>query len=92
MKRILFTIALVIAALSAFAQQQEVEPKPSHANFVTNKFWDNWEIGAGVGVQTWFFGDNQDEGYQVDYSRIWCSFAGSGFADEVDCAVSERRR
>ncbi|MBR4056045.1 MAG: OmpA family protein [Rikenellaceae bacterium] len=73
MKRILFTIALVIAALSAFAQQQEVEPKPSHANFVTNKFWDNWEIGAGVGVQTWFFGDNQDEGkfgkrlsYEVD--------------------------
>lgn len=73
MKRILFTIALVIAALSAFAQQQEVEPKPSHANFVTNKFWDNWEIGAGVGVQTWFFGDNQDEGkfgkrlsYEID--------------------------
>lgn len=73
MKRILFTIALVVAALSAFAQQQEVEPKPSHANFVTNKFWDNWEIGAGVGVQTWFFGDNQDEGkfgkrlsYEVD--------------------------
>lgn len=73
MKRILFTIALVVAALSAFAQQQEVEPKPSHANFVTNKFWDNWEIGAGVGVQTWFFGDKQDEGkfgkrlsYEVD--------------------------
>lgn len=73
MKRILFTIALVVAALSVFAQQQEVEPKPSHANFVTNKFWDNWEIGAGVGVQTWFFGDNQDEGkfgkrlsYEVD--------------------------
>ena len=75
MKRILFTIALVVAALSAFAQQQEVEPKPSHANFVTNKFWDNWEISAGVGGQTWFFGDNQDEGkfgkrlsYEVDLS------------------------
>lgn len=73
MKRFLFTIALVVAALSAFAQEQEVEPKPSHANFVTNKFWDNWEIGAGAGVQTWFFGDNQDEGkfgkrlsYEVD--------------------------
>ena len=63
----------MVAALSAFAQQQEVEPKPSHANFVTNKFWDNWEIGAGAGVQTWFFGDNLDEGkfgkrlsYEVD--------------------------
>lgn len=73
MKRFLFTIALVVAALSAFAQEQEVEPKPSHANFVTNKFWDNWEIGAGAGVQTWFFGDSQDEGkfgkrlsYEVD--------------------------
>ncbi len=73
MKKVLFTIALMVTALSAFAQQQEVEPKPSHANFVTNKFWDNWEIGAGVGVQTWFFGDNQDEGkfgkrlsYEVD--------------------------
>ncbi len=73
MKKVLFTIALMVAALSAFAQQQEVEPKPSHANFVTNKFWDNWEIGAGAGVQTWFFGDNQDEGkfgkrlsYEVD--------------------------
>ena len=73
MKKVLFTIALMVTALSAFAQQQEVEPKPSHANFVTNKFWDNWEIGAGAGVQTWFFGDNQDEGkfgkrlsYEVD--------------------------
>ena len=72
MKKALLTIALVVVAMSAFAQQ-EVDPKPSHANFVTNKFWDNWEIGAGVGVQTWFFGDNQDEGkfgkrlsYEVD--------------------------
>lgn len=62
MKKFLFTIALAIVALSAFAQEQEADPKPSHANFVTNKFWDNWEIGAGAGVQTWFFGDNQDEG------------------------------
>ncbi len=62
MKKFLFTIALAVVALSAFAQEQEVDPKPSHANFVTNKFWDNWEIGAGAGVQTWFFGDNQDEG------------------------------
>ncbi|MBR4148772.1 MAG: OmpA family protein [Rikenellaceae bacterium] len=61
MKKVLLTIALIVVAMSAFAQQ-EVDPKPSHANFVTNKFWDNWEIGAGVGVQTWFFGDNQDEG------------------------------
>ena len=60
MKKFLFTIVLAVAAFSVFAQ--EVEPKPSHANFVTNKFWDNWEIGAGVGVQTWFFGDKQDEG------------------------------
>ncbi len=60
MKKFLFTIVLAVAAFSVFAQ--EVEPKPSHANFVTNKFWDNWEIGAGVGVQTWFFGDNLDEG------------------------------
>ena len=62
MKKFLFTIALAVVALSAFAQEQEVDPKPSHANFVTNKFWDNWEIGAGAGVQTWFFGDKQDEG------------------------------
>lgn len=61
MKKVLLTIALIVVAMSAFAQQ-EVDPKPSHANFVTNKFWDNWEIGAGVGVQTWFFGDKQDEG------------------------------
>lgn len=62
MKKFLFTIALAVVALSAFAQEQEADPKPSHANFVTNKFWDNWEIGAGAGVQTWFFGDDLDEG------------------------------
>lgn len=62
MKKVLFTLALVVAAMSVVAQEQEVEPKPSNADFVTNRFWDNWEISVGAGAQTWFFGDNQDKG------------------------------
>ena len=56
MKR--FYLAALAAALlsvsSLTAQEKEdttaVNPKPSFAGFVTNKFWDNWEISINGGT------------------------------------------
>ena len=56
MKR--FYLAALAAALlsvsSLTAQEKEdttaVTPKPSFAGFVTNKFWDNWEISINGGT------------------------------------------
>lgn len=78
MKKVLFTLALVVAALSVAAQEQEIEPKPSNADFVTNRFWDNWEVSAGVGAQSWFFGGNQDMGKR-----------GKRISPEVDLSVAK---
>ena len=46
---IVFT--LTIASIPAMAQEETStpEPYPSFAGFVTNKFWDNWEISADFG-------------------------------------------
>ena len=35
-----------------------VDPKPSFKGFVSNKFWDNWEISIGGGVGTAMNGGN----------------------------------
>lgn len=77
MKKVLFTLAFVVAAMSVAAQEQ-VEPKPSNANFVTNGFWDNWEISVGAGAQTWFFGNNEDMGK-----------FGKRISPEVDLSVAK---
>ena len=48
MKKILLICVLGMFALSAGAQ--EVAKKPSFKGFVTNGFWDNWELSVGAGA------------------------------------------
>ena len=51
MKKIFLTFMLVaFAAASAWAEG--TPKKPSFAGFVSNGFWDNWEISAGLGGGT----------------------------------------
>ena len=48
MKKILLICALGLFAWTAGAQ--EVAKKPSWKGFVTNGFWDNWELSVGGGM------------------------------------------
>lgn len=50
MKKIFLVIVSAAVALSVSAG--ETPKKPSCAGFVTNRFWDNWELSAGIGVGT----------------------------------------
>lgn len=52
MKRIFLTF--LIAAFASAAWAQDTPKKPSFAGFVSNGFWDNWEISVGAGVGTAF--------------------------------------
>lgn len=52
MKKIFLTF--MIAAFAASAQAEDTPKKPSFAGFVSNGFWDNWEISAGLGGGTAF--------------------------------------
>lgn len=58
MKKILLTTVLALFAVSA-VMAEDMPKKPSFKGFVTNGFWDNWEISLGAGVATAFSsGDN----------------------------------
>lgn len=50
MKRLFFTLVLAVFATAAWAQ--DTPKKPSFAGFVSNGFWDNWEISVGAGAGT----------------------------------------
>lgn len=50
MRKIILLLATVAFAATAWAQ--ETPKKPSFAGFVTNGFWDNWELSLGAGVGT----------------------------------------
>ena len=52
MRKIFLTVLLVAFASAAFAEG--TPKKPSVAGFVSNGFWDNWEISAGFGTGTAF--------------------------------------
>ncbi len=52
MKKIFLTFMLALFAVSAWAEG--TPKKPSFAGFVSNGFWDNWEISAGLGAGTAF--------------------------------------
>ncbi len=67
--------AIVVAALLATTVwAQEPAQKPSFKGFVTNGFWDNWEVSVGGGLATAFsngsnIGDRSDRiGYEVNVS------------------------
>ena len=49
----LFSLIAVIGTFTATAQQVTVieeQPNTHVAGFVTNRFWDNWEIQGGAGM------------------------------------------
>ena len=48
MRKIFLTVLLVAFASAAFAEG--TPKKPSVAGFVSNGFWDNWEVSAGFGT------------------------------------------
>ena len=50
MKKLILLFAAVALATSVWAQ--DTPQKPSFAGFVSNGFWDNWEISAGAGAGT----------------------------------------
>lgn len=52
MKKIFLTFMLAAFAASAWAEG--TPKKPSFSGFVSNGFWDNWEISAGLGGGTAF--------------------------------------
>lgn len=52
MKKFFLTFMLAAFAVSAWAEG--TPKKPSFAGFVSNGFWDNWEISAGLGAGTAF--------------------------------------
>ncbi len=60
---IVFT--LTVASIPAMAQEETStpEPYPSFAGFVTNKFWDNWEISADFGTGFASFSSGNLGGY-----------------------------
>lgn len=60
---IVFT--LTIASIPAMAQEETStpDPYPSFAGFVTNKFWDNWEISADFGTGFASFSSGNLGGY-----------------------------
>ena len=60
---IVFT--LTIASIPAMAQEETSTPEsyPSFAGFVTNKFWDNWEISADFGTGFASFSSGNLGGY-----------------------------
>lgn len=72
MKKIFAVLATALFAASAWAQ--EPAQKPSFAGFVTNGFWDNWEISVGGGFATAFsngtnLGSTGDRmGYEVNFA------------------------
>lgn len=49
MKKFLLVLCLAVVSFGATAQETKTE-KPYWKGLETNKFWDNWEVSAGVGV------------------------------------------
>ncbi len=72
MKKFFAILAATLFAASVWAQ--EPAQKPSFAGFVTNRFWDNWEVSVGGGFVTTFsngtnLGSTGDRmGYEVNVS------------------------
>lgn len=52
MKKLFLTCALIATAFVATAGEEPT--RPSWSGFVTNGFWDNWEVSVGLGAGTAF--------------------------------------
>ena len=70
MKKLLLLALCSVLSFSAFAQEANEAPaqKPSHKGFVTNGFWDNWEVSLGVGPATENIGNNFGS---FDHGSFW---------------------
>lgn len=67
----LFLLALCsVFAVNTFAQADDEAPakKPSVKGFVTNGFWDNWEVSLGVGAATENIGNDIGSS---DHGSFW---------------------
>ncbi len=67
----LFLLALCsVFAISTFAQTNDEVPakKPSVKGFVSNGFWDNWEVSLGVGAATENIGNDFGS---ADHGSFW---------------------
>lgn len=66
MKTIVLTLGISLAAVTAFSQtvitapDSTVEVHSEKHKVITNKFSDNWFIGAGIGLQ-YFYGDHNKQ-------------------------------
>ncbi len=68
MKKIFLLALCTVFAVSTFAQTNDEVPakKPSVKGFVSNGFWDNWEISVGFGTATERIGKD-------DHGSFWHS-------------------
>lgn len=57
MKKKLLTLSLLLVTALAFAQDQKEGGK--YGPYLTNKFFDNWFISVGGGIQ-WMYGEHDD--------------------------------
>lgn len=67
----LFLLALCsVFAVSTYAQTSDEAPakKPSNKGFVTNGFWDNWEMSLGIGTATENIGNDFGS---ADHGSFW---------------------
>ncbi|MBR1626532.1 MAG: OmpA family protein [Bacteroidales bacterium] len=78
MKKLVITLALMLAAGTMFAQEVEKGSKQRWNHFETNRFIDNWEITVGAGVQTFYNIPNEDNGAKLN---------PEGFAKDLTLAI-----
>lgn len=69
MKKLFLLALCTVFAASTFAQENEAPAKkPSVKGFVSNGFWDNWEVSVGAGPATENIHNNFGKG---DHGSFW---------------------
>lgn len=87
MKRIALSLIIAIAGLTAGAQEIQLHTSPEDNNrdangkiqrssYITNEWYDNWELGVSGGVQTMISGyaDKQNTGFDIGTGVLTPSF------------------
>lgn len=89
MKKITGTIIMVSIGLCAFCQT--VVGQEASANYnkefkqqvLTNRFWSNWFIGAGAGVQTYFGDHNRQMSLSETITPVYGAHLGKWFSPGI---------
>lgn len=70
MKKLFLFALCSVLAVNTFAQESNEVPaqKPSQKGFVTNGFWDNWEVSVGIGATTENIGNDFGS---ADHGSFW---------------------